>query len=629
MPTAADTTELPTEQRLSSSVALDRVSTLTLLELINREDAKVADAVRAALPVLGQVVDQAVVAFRAGARVHYFGAGTSGRFGVLDAAEVPPTYGMPGDRFVAHLAGGSATMTAAAESAEDDVAAGEREAVDSVRPGDIVLGLAASGRTPYVRGALKAARELGALTVAISSNPDAPIAPVADHHLYLPTGAEVVTGSTRMKAGTAQKIVLHTFSTALMVRLGRTYSNLMIDVVATNDKLRARLATILRQISGRSDQDVMQALESAGGNAKVAAVMLVARASAAEARNLLEASGDVPRRAVALGLERYGTAHVTTSARRLHVGVDIGASGYRLAVAGQGAAEPVRRDARPRIDGRGLQLDAVFRGLGDDLRLVAGGRPIGCVGIGIAGGAHFADNAALVAATVVELVHAEQAIVMPDWLGAYVGAVGIRPGAVLAAGTGAVAVATDLDALLRRVDGLGHLLGDLGSGAGLGQRGLQIATQPEAGRACESPALREAMIRRFGGTADLVRSLYGTTERSALMASFVPDILDAAASGDECAKALVRSAAEELARTLRAAGEGIEGEWAVTGGLVARGSLIRDHLDQLLAAEGRTLTPARSTPADGVAELARAHATAGLPTLLVAQLHTGSAGQSG
>lgn len=621
----ADTMELPTEQRLSSTVALDQVSTLELLAMINREDAKVADAVRATLPVLGDVVDRAVVAFRAGATVHYFGAGTSGRFGVLDAAEVPPTYGMPSDRFVAHLAGGSTTMTAAVESAEDDSQAGAREAADEVRAGDVVFGLAASGRTPYVYGALKSARQIGALTIAVSSNPDARIAEVAEHHLYLPTGPEVVTGSTRMKAGTAQKVLLHTFSTALMVRLGRTYSNLMIDVVATNDKLRARVAAILQQISGRSGDEVLRALESANGDAKVAAVMLAAQVSCDEARELLDQSRDMPRQAIKRGVDRYRRTQLTTVERKLHLGVDVGASGYRLAVAGGGEADLVCRQVRPHIDARGLQLDAVLQGLGDDIRLVAAGRPVGSVGVGVAGGAHFTENSELLALTVAGLAGADSAVVIPDWLGGYVGALGLRPGVVLAAGTGAVAVATDLDTRLRRTDGLGHLLGDFGSGAALGQRGLQIATQPEAGRTCESPALRAAMIRRFGGAAELVHRLYGSPDRSALMASFVPDILQAAESGDECASRLVRTAAQELARTLIAAAEGIDGDWAAIGGLVSEGSLVRDYLERFLEAEGHVLSSAGSTPAHGAAELARARAAGELPAVVAAHLIPGTA----
>lgn len=620
MPKPTDTAQLPTERRSPSTVAIDQVSTLDLLELINREDAKVAEAVRDVLPLLSEVVDRAAVAFRAGATVHYFGAGTSGRFGVLDAAEVPPTFGMPPGRFVAHLAGGAATMTAAAENAEDDAQAGEREAIASVRPGDIVFGLAASGRTPYVRGALAAAREAGALTVAVSSSPNARIAEVADCHLYLATGPEAVTGSTRMKAGTAQKLVLHSFSTALMVRLGRTYSNLMIDVVATNDKLRARVAAILQEISGRPREEAVGALEAAAGDAKVAAVMLAADVPADVARELLVRAREVPRHAVRLGVEEYPKSHATALARKVHLGIDVGASGYRLAVAGEGDADLVRREGRPHIGPRGLQLDAILQGLGDDVRLVTGGRPVGCVGIGVAGGAYFAANADVIAATVAELAGADSAVVMPDWLSAYVGAVGLRPGAVLAAGTGAVAIGTDLDTRLRRVDGLGHLLGDLGSGAGLGQRGLQIAMQPEAGRTCESAALRAAMVRRFGGATELVQLLYGSGDRSAVMASFVPDILDAAATGDECARRLVESAAAELARTLIAAGDGVPGDWAAIGGLVSPGSLVREHLDRLLEAEGYTLVPARSTPAHGAALLAQAHVAGELPAVIKAEL---------
>lgn len=609
----------PTEQRLPNSIALDLVPTLELLEMINREDAKVADAVRSALPMLADIVDRAEAAVRSGATIHYFGAGTSGRFGVLDAAEVPPTYGVPSDRFVAHLAGGSTAMTSAVENAEDNADAGHHEAAETVRPGDIVFGLAASGRTPYVHGAITAARSVGALTVAVTSNPRAPLADASDYHLYLPTGPEVVTGSTRMKAGTAQKMLLHTFSTALMVRLGRTYSNLMIDVVATNDKLRARVATILQELSGESAEEAGRALEIAGGDAKVAAVMLLAEVAADEARVLLSRTRGVPRRAVDMGRAARQSGQAVISTRKLCIGIDVGASGYRLTVAGDDS-KAVQRGLRPHVDSRGLQLDAILERLGDDLRLVAGDNPISCVGVGIAGGAYLFEDAGLVAATVAGLCGADSAIIMPDSVAAYVGAVGVSAGVVLAAGTGAVAIATDLEHQFRRTDGLGHLLGDYGSGARLGQLGLEIATRTEAGRDCPSPALRSAMLRRFGGTSELVRSLYTSEERSAVLASFVPDIVEAAESGDPCSRELIRRVADELAQTLIAAGEGIEGVWAVTGGLVAPASLIRGQLDAILEAKGHQLTPARSTPAQGAATLAQAFTTDQLPPILDAQL---------
>jgi N-acetylmuramic acid 6-phosphate etherase len=287
----------PTEQRLDRSMDLDRLDTLALVNLINSEDARVPGAVRTVLPDLAGLVDRTVTALAAGGRVHYFGSGTSGRFGVLDAAEVPPTYGVPPTLFVAHLSGGQEAMVAAIEEAEDSEEDGAAAAAD-VTGADIAIGLSASGRTPYAAAALRTARGAGAYTVAITSNPDATIAAHADLHLYLPTGPEVVTGSTRMKAGGAEKLVLTTFSTAVMVRMGRTYSNLMIDVAPINAKLRRRVVRLLMSATDADEQTAVAALQASGGDTKLALVMLLAGANPDAARTALEEAGGYARRAV-------------------------------------------------------------------------------------------------------------------------------------------------------------------------------------------------------------------------------------------------------------------------------------------------------------------------------------------
>ncbi|MFG3054831.1 N-acetylmuramic acid 6-phosphate etherase [Kitasatospora sp. NPDC048239] len=288
----------PTEGRNPRSTDIDRLDSLGILRLVNAEDATVPAVVAAALPVLARAVDAAVDALRAGGTVHYVGAGSSGRYAVLDAAELPPTYGLEPGRFRAHLAGGPDALTRAAEGAEDHEQAG-REALADVAAGDVVVGLAASGRTPYVAGALAAARTAGAVTVLVSADPQAPLAALADLHVCVPTGPEVVTGSTRMKAGTAQKLVLHGFSTAVMVRLGRTYSNLMSDVAAGNRKLVARTLTLLGQASGAEPAACRAALDAAGGELKPALVVLLSGATPEAARSALAAAGGQVRGALA------------------------------------------------------------------------------------------------------------------------------------------------------------------------------------------------------------------------------------------------------------------------------------------------------------------------------------------
>ena len=277
----------PTEDRNPNTLAIDSLGTIQILELVNAEDARVAGAVEAAIPELAKAVDAAVDAVQSGGRVHYFGAGTSGRLAVLDAAELLPTFHAPPDLVVAHHAGGTEALLRAVENVEDSEETGAADAA-AVTERDVVLGLAASGRTPYVAGALRAAREAGATTVLVTANPDAPLRELADIVVAADTGAEVIAGSTRLKAGTAQKLILNSFSTTLMIKLGRTWSNLMVDMVATNNKLRGRMLRILSEATGAGDDACAAALAAAGGELKPALVHLFSGAPIDEARAALE-----------------------------------------------------------------------------------------------------------------------------------------------------------------------------------------------------------------------------------------------------------------------------------------------------------------------------------------------------
>jgi len=280
----------PTEERNPRTADIDAVPVLELLERINDEDAGVPGAVRAVLPALASLVELTVERLAQGGRVHYFGAGSSGRLGLLDAAELPPTFGVAPDVFQAHLAGGDDAVRRALEGAEDDTAQGARDAA-GVGPLDVVVGLASSGYTAYVGGALQHARAAGAHTALITSNPAAPLAPHVDTTLCVETGAEAITGSTRLKSGTAQKLVLNAFSTAVMVRTGRTWSNLMVDLVPTNAKLRGRVARLLAQATGEDESVCETALAAAGGDTKTALVCLLAGTAPDEARAALAAAG--------------------------------------------------------------------------------------------------------------------------------------------------------------------------------------------------------------------------------------------------------------------------------------------------------------------------------------------------
>jgi N-acetylmuramic acid 6-phosphate etherase len=301
------TVSAPTEERHPGTAGLDAMSTLELLHTLNDEDALVAPAVAQVLPQLAAAVDLTVDRIRAGGTVHYFGAGTSGRLAVIDAAELLPTFNAPAGLFVAHHAGGPAALVAAVENVEDDLELGAQDAA-AVGRCDVVVGLTASGRTPYVAGALAVARERGALTLLLTANPQAELTADVDVLLAVDTGPEVVTGSTRLKAGTAQKLVLNGFSTAIMVRLGRTWSNLMVDVVATNAKLRGRVIRILREASGADEQSARAALERSGGELKTALLTLLAEIGPDDARAALTAHDGSVAQALRALQHPHGTA---------------------------------------------------------------------------------------------------------------------------------------------------------------------------------------------------------------------------------------------------------------------------------------------------------------------------------
>jgi len=277
-----------TEHRNPASKYLDRMSARAIVELMNREDRKVARAVQKQLPAIARAVDAIVKAVQSGGRLIYVGAGSSGRLAILDAAECPPTFGVSKRLVMALIAGGRRAIAGAVEGAEDSTANGASDLRKiALTRKDIVVGIAASGTTPYVLSALRYARKRGAMTVAVTSNTRMPIARLATIVIAPSVGPEVLTGSTRLKAGTAQKMVLNMLSTAAMARLGHVYENLMIDVVLTNQKLAGRALRMLAEASGRDLSAARHALRQSKHNLRVALVMLKRRCSAREARTLL------------------------------------------------------------------------------------------------------------------------------------------------------------------------------------------------------------------------------------------------------------------------------------------------------------------------------------------------------
>ena len=300
MSAVAPEDRLITEALNPASTAIDTLDAASIVALMNAEDAKVAEAVRVELPAVAKAVELAAERFLDGGRLIYVGAGTSGRLGVLDASECPPTFGVPAGMVVGLIAGGLEALTRAIEGAEDDPTAGAGD-LDriGVSHSDLVVGIATSGRTPYVLGAIQRAQEIGATTVGIACARPSLLGEAADLEIAPLVGPEVVAGSTRLKAGTATKMVLNMITTGAMVRIGKTLGNRMIDLTPTNEKLRIRSRRILREVGGVDDARASRLLAEADGRLKTALVMALAGVSAPEADARLQAGGGQVRAAVA------------------------------------------------------------------------------------------------------------------------------------------------------------------------------------------------------------------------------------------------------------------------------------------------------------------------------------------
>ncbi|SDD39304.1 N-acetylmuramic acid 6-phosphate etherase [Paenibacillus sp. UNCCL117] len=296
--------ELTTEQVNPRTQHIDELPTEQILALINNEDRLVADILQGMIPELAKAVDLIVASFKRGGRLFYIGAGSSGRIGILDASECPPTYGTPPEMVQGLIAGGFQAVKDAVEGAEDSEELGMAD-IDANRigPDDVIVGIAASGRTPYVLGAMKRARAVGAGVIGLCNNAGTPMAPLSDILLEAVVGPEVVMGSTRMKAGTAQKLILNMLTTSSMIRMGKVYGNLMVDVLPSNVKLVHRAKRIIRLATEASDSQIEQAYQESGGHVKTAIVMILGEATAQEAQEALNATGGFVRKSLELLLK--------------------------------------------------------------------------------------------------------------------------------------------------------------------------------------------------------------------------------------------------------------------------------------------------------------------------------------
>jgi N-acetylmuramic acid 6-phosphate etherase len=291
--------KLNTEQQNPKTMNIDLMSTEEIITVINQEDTLVPNVLARQVPNISEVADQIVAAFKNGGRLVYVGAGTSGRLGIIDASECPPTYGTDPGLVVGVIAGGKEAMTDAIEGVEDDKQQGQTDMKGiSLTDKDVVVGIAASGRTPYTIGALEYAKQLGAVTVSVVCSKDSEMEKISDYTIAAVVGPEVITGSTRMKAGTAQKLILNMLSTASMIKMGKVYGNLMVDVQMTNEKLHNRAVNIVKMATGASDEEARAAIQEQNYHTKAAILQIITGLKGPEAKNLLEKHDGYLREAI-------------------------------------------------------------------------------------------------------------------------------------------------------------------------------------------------------------------------------------------------------------------------------------------------------------------------------------------
>jgi len=595
---------------------LDELTPLQLVRLMSAEDARVAPAVATQAEAIARAIEVIADRLRRGGRLIYVGAGTSGRLGVLDASECPPTFSAPPGQVVGVIAGGPAAFTQSIEGAEDHPEHASRD-LDALHfgPNDVLVGIATSGRTPYVLAALAYARRLGAFAIGLACNADAELVAHADLAITPVVGPEVLSGSTRLKAGTATKMVLNMLSTGAMVLLSKTFGNLMVDMRATNEKLRLRANRIVRQLTGLDQTAAAALLECCNRELKTALVVQLAGVTPDEARARLQAARGQVRQAVGPA----ATLHAPP-ATDLYLGIDGGGTGtVALLVRAVAGAEPPWQ-----VLGRGVagpsNLNAI--GVAEALRavdeavtaaFVAAVRtrvPVAAACLGLAGAGR-TEEQALVRSWAERIGLAQNIEVMADTPLILAAGTPAGWGVALVAGTGSMAFARAADGKTGRAGGWGHLLGDEGSGYRLALAGLQAVVRAADGR---GPATRltEELLQALGlaQPADLVAAVYREGRDRATLAALAPVVLGAVGDGDVVAKVIVHQAAAELAElaVTAACQVGLHPgpvPLALAGGLLAS-SIYRYYVLEALAQQGLCAEPVAvvDEPALGAVRLA-------------------------
>lgn len=610
---------LQTEARNPASDELDRLNTLQFVRLMNAEDAQVIPAIASQAEVIAQVILVISERLRVGGRLVYLGAGTSGRLGVLDASECPPTFNAPPGQVMGVIAGGPTALTTAVEGAEDDPEQGVMD-LESIQfsARDVLVGIATSGRTPYVIGAIDHARTLGAFTIGLSCNADSALIPRVDLAITPVVGPEVITGSTRLKAGTATKLVLNMLSTGAMVRLGKTFGNLMVDLRATNEKLRARTNRIIREATGLNYREADALLVRCDSELKTALVSYLAQVSPEEARRRLEATSGRVRPAIGtpkpsissdpsteqmgdfiLGIDGGGTRTVALLARPDTEG------GWRIL--GRGESGPSNRQAV----GTDFALRAVDAAIVQAFtRAGIRRQPVRAVCLGLAGAGR-RDDQNLINEWAARIRLAKSVRVVGDVELLLAAGTPEGWGVAVVAGTGSMAHARGPDGTTARAGGWGYLIGDEGSGYSLALSGLRAVARAADGRGPETE-----LTARFLDACDLTRPeelvplVYRNSDRTTI-AGFAPILLEAAEDGDSVAGEIVRDAANELALAVDAAVRSLgltTFPLAVSGGLLVTSDFYREQFLTALGALNLTASAVVvvSEPADGAVSIAAA-----------------------
>lgn len=597
---------LQTEARNPASADLDKLTPIDIVRLMNSEDAQVPSAIARHADAIARAIDVIADRLAKGGRLIYIGAGTSGRLGVLDATECPPTFNSPIGQVVGLIAGGPQALTQAVEGAEDHPELGAHD-LDAIKlsAADVVVGIATSGRTPYVLGAMATARGFGAFTIGLSCNEASELSSCADLALTIPVGPEILSGSTRLKAGTATKLVLNMLSTGAMIRLGKTFGNLMVDLRATNEKLRARTNRIIRQHTGLDRDEADALLQRCNGELKTAIVAHGAKLEPTDARERLAQCGG----RVGAVLDALTP---TTIASDLTIGIDGGGTKTVALLSRDGNAIGRGEGGPSNLQTAGSRafasLDDAVRSAFDAAGLAR--QSVGVACMGLAGADRPGDRARLLdwASRVRLAQHVE---ITTD--GALLLAAGTPDGWGLAvvAGTGSIVIAKDQAGNMLRAGGWGPLLGDEGSAYKLTLAGLQAVTLAADGRGPATKLAERFLAALAVPTPQaMVPKVYGEMDRPAL-AALAHVVVESADGGDPVAESIVQRFVNELADAVhcalrRAFGDAKAVPLALSGGMLLAFATYRDRFLAALASGGITPTPLTliEEPALGAVKLA-------------------------